>query len=469
MTERKSRFSRRDALKTMAVVGVAASLPAWLQGCAVPEEAEKTGPLHPEEVPIDTVVCVMMENRSFDHYFGALSLEEGWAIDGLRSGLSNPDEAGEPIAPFLATRMCVEDPPHGYAAGKIQFNGGKMDGFVRAHIEEYGLDLAASVMAYHNRRQIPFLYAMADDFALCQKWYCSVMGPTWPNRWYLHAAQSAGETSNNPNGDYSFSLIYDRLAEKGLTYKYYYTDLPFLALSSGFGARHRGKMKPLQEFFADCKNGTLPNYCMVDPGFNLNDDHPPHHVGLGQQFMSSIYHALAQSPQWNRSILLITYDECGGFYDHDAPPEAKDDRPELFGRLGFRVPSIVAGPYVKKRFIDSTVYDHTSVLAFMEWLWGLKPLTQRDANANDLSAVLDVERVRARTPRTPPKYAPIVVPDSELTEACRYSGGLAPTTGPDFDMHAAANVGLIPRELDLRHRRLETLRMIAKIEASRRY
>jgi len=430
----------------------------------------KTGPLSRDEVPIETVVCVMMENRSFDHYFASLKIDEGRTdVLAMTQETYNEDEEGNKYYPKLADRLCVEDPPHGFGAGVTQFGDGDNSGFVKAHLaggHGDGSRHGETVMDYLNREQLPFLYNLSDDFTLCQRWFSSVRGPTWPNRWYLHGAQSNGETGNNFGGTYDFDMIYDRLVEKGLTFRYYYTDLPFLILSEGFRTRHKGMMRPIQEFYQDAENGELPNYCMVDPGFNLNDDHPPHHPSLGQQFASTVYHALGASPQWERSMFFITYDEGGGFFDHVPPPTVEDRHSDKgLGGLGFRVPSVVAGPYVKKQ-VSGVQYDHCSVLAFLEWHYDLEPLTERDAQANNfVEDVLDPDRIRRKKPREAPVYSPVTVPEEAATEACNYS--LNTLSGAPHDMHIAASIGLIPKAYDLRPQRAETLRFIADYEAKR--
>ena len=478
------KVSRRDALKTFSVAAGAAAVPPWMAGCGEdavspgPQAKPRTGELVREEVPIDTVVCVMMENRSFDHYFGALSLEEGRTeVNGLTADMFNLDLEGNKIYPRRAGELCVfENPPYGFAHGPSQLDGGTNGGFVRAHMNNAGLYRTdavrrpETVMEYHTREHLPFLYHMADDFALCQRWHCSLMTSTFPNRWYLHGAQSGGNTTNDLSaifdGTNDFDLIYDRLAEKGLTFKYYYTDLPLLAMSLPFvGKFGRAHMRPIREFYEDAAAGTLPNYAMCDPGFNLNDDHAPHHLSLGQQFLSSLYHHLAQGPQWERSLMFITYDENGGFFDHVVPPKAPDAYAEQgLDQLGFRVPGIVAGPWVKN-MVSDTLYEHTSVLAFLEWLYDMEPLTVRDAAANNFVDVLDAERIRANDPRPAPLYPEVEVLDEHMVSACNYF--TADSSRRLTDLQFAADMGIIDAEYDLRPYRLQTLREIQAMERKR--
>src|SRR6266487_98997 len=179
------------------------------------------------------------------------------------------------------------------------------------------------------------------------------MGPTFPNRWYLHSGQSGGYMYNELVPTTKWPSIYDRLDAAKIPWSYYYTDLPFLA-TMGIPL---SKTLSIDQFYLDAKMGKLPPVVMADPGFSFNDDHPPHHPLLGQQFIASIYTALATSPQWENSLMVVTYDEHGGFFDHVAPPKAADERAANgFDQLGFRVPTMVMGPYVKKGYVSSVVH-----------------------------------------------------------------------------------------------------------------
>ena len=155
-------------------------------------------PLRPEELDIDSVVVVMMENRSFDHYFGALRLVEGRPVNGLDARFANPRPDGTPVPVFPMDLRCLHDPPHSWNAGRAQVNGGLNDGFVREHTriamnEGFPLEAADQVMGYHDRADLPLFYALADEFVLCDQWHCSVLGPTWPNRFYMHCGSARGQ------------------------------------------------------------------------------------------------------------------------------------------------------------------------------------------------------------------------------------------------------------------------------------
>jgi len=446
-------FTRRNALKGL---GATAALPA-LQACGDSDGSGGAGgaPVEPK-VGITHIVVLMMENRSYDHYLGSRSMLEGLPGDGLTETISNPNLADEPQTVYRESVLCVADPPHGWDSSREQFNDGANDGFMRAYQDDQGLDIPPHVMGYFVREDLPVTYALADAYTSCDRWFCSVMGPTWPNRFYFHAGQSAGLMSND-SPEEPMTTIYDRLNEKGVEWEYYYTDLPFLLLLGP--TLH---IKPAAPgFFDAAAAGTLPPVSIIDPGFALNDDHPPHHPGLGQQFISAIYQALATSPLWQNILFVVTYDEHGGFHDHVPPPKAADDRAaDGFDQLGFRVPTLIIGPYVKTGHVSSVQYDHTSVLKHIETMFDLEPLTARDAAASDLSDAIDAERLAAGD-FSPPITLPVVDLDaSMIDDSCKSMGGLpkppAPRSHPKSDIELYADRGLIPPQHDLRHLRYET-------------
>lgn len=376
-----------------------------------PDLAQPEPMLTPQQLlgDIDAIVVVMMENRSFDHYLGRLRSDGGYAaagrVDGLRGDEANPDPAGKPVGAFSLSTFTAQDPPHGWDACHQQWNGGKNDGFVRAHAGPH----QAEVMGYYDRSQLPFYYALCDRFAVCDRWFASVMGPTWPNRFYLHATSSLGKKDNTPFLVGGPTTLWERLRDKGLRGKNYSSGVAFY--TGGFLGKALSGMNPvvrLDEFFQDAKAGTLPPFSIIDPDYLLNDDHPAHDIRLGQAFLSSIVQALAQSPQWSRSLLVITYDEHGGFFDHVAPPRTEDPDPD-FRQLGFRVPSLVIGPTVRQGQVVSAQLEHSSVAATLKTRFGIQSLGPRMDAAADLSACIDPRRVGRPAP--PPVDLPKVVVD----------------------------------------------------------
>lgn len=386
---------------------------------------------------IKTVVFLMLENRSFDHLFGSLSLVEGRDdVDGLLSTMFNETTDGTRLSPAPADLMCVEDPAHGFDAAHLQWNEGSCDNFVKIHEERYGTAVAHRVMGYLDRTTAPTSYALADRYALCQRWFCSVMGPTWPNRYYSMLSTSNGLTRNTPI-DVSLPSIYGRLDAANVDWRQYYGNIAFSALLVGHSLE-QDEYQKLDTFFDDAAAGTLPPFVHLDPIFGINDDHPPAHPLSGQILIASIYAALAQSPQWNETLFVVTYDEHGGFFDHVAPPKTLDDFENL-QQLGFRIPALVIGPYVKPQ-VSSTVFDHTSTIASVLRQHELEPLNARDQAANDLWSLLDEQALLEGTPSPPITLVPIEADDAVLhAEECRgfglhiAPGTNVPTGQPELD------------------------------------
>ncbi|MCH9688266.1 MAG: alkaline phosphatase family protein [Deltaproteobacteria bacterium] len=357
------------------------------------EACGDAGGLAPEELlaEIDTIVVVMMENRSFDHFFGSATFLEDYAVNGLDGSESNLRLDGRPVSVFPLENLNPEDPPHGWVSSHLQWNNGANDGFVTEHELNFA-DSAHEVMGYHVRAQLPILYTLADNYVLCDNWYASVMGPTWPNRFYLNAATSAGTMTNEPVP--GLTTIWDLLQAEGISANDYYSDLAWLW--GGLSDTQQSFVLPLDEFFDAAEQGNLPAFSVVEPNYGLlpgseggNDDHPIHSIELGQVFLGSVYAALAQSAHWERCLLIITYDEHGGFYDHVSPPgNATDDVPD-FQQLGFRVPSVVIGPHVRRGCVDGTQLDHVSPIATVTRRFGLPLLNERVGQTADVSSAID--------------------------------------------------------------------------------
>lgn len=459
-------MKRRDALKTLGGLAGMAGMAKLLPGCGSSEGED--GP-----VGITTVVYLMMENRSYDHYLGARALE-GLGGDGLRAGLTNPDINGNPVAPFPApddkgaasAALCDPDPPHGWVASHEQFNDGAMDGFVEEHQKEHG-NVATLVepMKYMTRTNLPITWALADAYTSCDRWFCSVMGPTLPNRAYWHTGTSFGLDNNQAVLETFSSVpvptIYNRLEEAGIDWAYYYGTLAVVSLLGNPGP-HQVDLGPndgtghirrfgdaaigVGQFFKDAAAGTLPPVVYIDPGYGFNDDHPPVHPILGQELIASVYKALAASPQWKNCLLVVTYDENGGYYDHVPPPTTTDDTLEKFGvdgfqQLGFRVPTLVVGPYVKQGYVSSVQYDHTSALKHLQNMFSLAPLTARVDAANDLMDCIDLERLAAGDPAPPITLPEINSEEWPINDAsCMGSGSFLTTQTADDPISAWADL-----------------------------
>jgi phospholipase C len=280
------------------------------------------------------------------------------------------------------------------------------------------------------------LASLARNHATLDGYFAAILAETYPNRIYMHAAQTDRDHNLNPDpipgfvvlpGPYKTATvptIWDRVLGAGLSARYYFSDLPFIGL---WGLKYLSIVAPVapgvppvsikKTFVDDARDGTLPNLSFVDPKFTSigapeSDEHPFADIRAGEAFLSFVYNTIRNSPQWRRTVLVVTYDEWGGFFDHVRPPrvidktdaDAVDHRcggdsvcseppgshPD-YRQLGFRVPCLVISPHARSGVIHDGPYEHTSVLRMVEWRWGLEPLTARDAHANNLVEVLDFD------------------------------------------------------------------------------
>jgi phospholipase C len=381
---------RRDFLRGAAALGAAAAL-----GSRIPDVEAGRPPggslldLRAADAPIDTIVVLMMENRSFDHYTGWLAddpryVEEGrsrWGgrfhIDGrtaqtyaLPDGTVVPTYRLPSAGDANPWRGCGHpDPGHSWDAGRAQRDGGFLAEGSRN--DEFAL-------GWFGDGDLTFYDALSRRFTVCDRYHCSVLGPTFPNREYLHSAQSGGIKSNAlpfdigyPQG-FTWPTIWDLLAAAGVPARYYFVDLPVLAL---WGTRLSPYSSPNARYFEDAAAGTLPRVVFLDPGFvgpTRTDEHPHGDVRDGQRLVHRYLKAFVDSPHWQRGAFILTYDEWGGFFDHAPPPRLRDDRAsrddaEDFAQAGFRVPTRIISPYARRNFVDHRLYDHTSILRFIEW------------------------------------------------------------------------------------------------------
>jgi phospholipase C len=409
-------ITRRDALKRIGGLGALTALPRVLPGCGGGDDAPG----------IKHYVYLMLENHTYDNVLGARKLMESLPGDGLVAGMQNPDAAGGmvPIHEAAVADLCVPDPPHDWDRSHAQFNGGAMDGFVKQYNEDLGMTGLTQVMEYLTRTHVPVTWALADKYTTCDRWFASVMGPTLPNRAYWHTATSFGLKDNsavlNKFAAVPVPTIYNRLQDKNIDWVYYFGSVPVAAalgnpgpyqLDLGANDGKTGKIRkfagypddpgdPTGQFFKDCLAGKLPPVTYIDPYFGNggNDDHPPTHPIMAQSLIAAVYTALAKSPLWKHTMLVITYDEHGGYFDHVPPPMTTDDTATAFGvdgfeQMGFRVPALVIGPYAKKGYVSSVQYDHTSALKELQVAFGLDPLNVRMDMANDLSDCIDMDRL----------------------------------------------------------------------------
>ncbi len=354
------------------------------------------------------IVVLMQENRSFDSYFGQLH-DQGQPATAEMPETGNPDPTnpdGPPIRPFHQPSTCISsDVNHGWTGTHLEINGGEMDGFTVQNVATEDPKGRRS-MGYYDQRDLPYYYALARTFGIGDRYFASVPGPTYPNRFYLSAGTSFGHIENDlpPAGGWTQPTIFGRLQAAGITWKIYASQFPTPSFFADVRA-HPENLKSISDYYADAKAGKLPQVAFVEPTYIglvtvESDEHPPANIQVGQQFTSNVVNALMASPNWSSSAFLLTYDEHGGFYDHVAPPRApKPDNiaPMLkpgdvnvpFDRYGVRVPFVVVSPFAKPHFVSHRVADHTSILKLIELRFGVKPLTERDEHANGLLEYFD--------------------------------------------------------------------------------
>ncbi len=323
---------------------------------------------------VSHVLILMQENHSFDNYFGTFP-----GADGLPPGL-----AVEGVEPFHITTQVTGNPPHSEEAARIAMNGGKMDRFVSAAG-------GPEPMGYYDARDIPNYWAYARRFALADRFFSSFAGPTLPNHLFAVAAQSAGVSRNvgsPPGGSFRFPSLPDALDAAGVSWRCYVGQRDPLAFGplnplAGF-ASLRGASNHFAgtgELFADLNSGTLPSVAWIFPS-DEESEHPLTDPRIGMWYVTTIVNALMKSSAWARTVLVVTWDEYGGFYDHVTPPQ-RNGKP-----LGPRVPALVVSPYARAGFIDHTAYDSASILRYAEDLFHLQPLTDADREADSIAGML---------------------------------------------------------------------------------
>ncbi|GAA4494513.1 phospholipase C [Actinoallomurus oryzae] len=376
-----------DVSRRGFIAGTAGAVAAGVAAPRRARAAEATAAALPDpgESGIDHIVVVMMENRSFDHYLGWLP-----GADGRQAGLTYTDANGVAHDTHHLTTPAgcgFNDPDHSYGGGRTEFNDGACDGWLRA-----GSNDELSI-GYFEAADLAFYGRAAREWTVCDRYFAAMMAPTFPNRFFLHSAQT-DRTTTSVEKIATMPAIWDRLADKGVTGRYFYSDVPITAL---WGTKYLGISRQITEFYLAAATGTLPPVSYVDPGFlgeavpgMSEDEHPLADIRLGQHFLGKVHDAIVTSPNWERTVLVITYDEWGGFFDHVPPPVGPDPNPDLgAGLRGFRVPCVVISPRARRGHVAHGLYDHTSVLKMIEWRFGLEPLTVRDAAANNLAEVLD--------------------------------------------------------------------------------
>jgi phospholipase C len=369
-----------------------------------------------DRIPVDTVVYMIQENRSFDSYFSELPAAGVTDVDVPPALASNPDAAGQPVVRYHESRYCIPDLPHDWDPVHQQYGDGRNDGFV--------VTGGPDSMGYFDEHDLPFYYALAKSFTIGDRFFSSLLGPTLPNRLFALAGSSFGLTGGILAPAYAPNIL-EVLAAAGVPWKVYFSDVPSAAYFVTTAQKFPDRFYKLSQFFADAAAGALPPFVFLEGAYlggggDHTDEHPPGDMQLGQALVARVVRALTTSPQWRRLAFFLTYDEHGGYYDHVPPPPAcppggmvtksGETQPSAaFDRLGFRVPFFVISPYAKRGHVTHQELSHASILRFLEARFDLPALSDRTANAAFPFDAFDFQN--------PPNFVPPDMPAADVDAA----------------------------------------------------
>ncbi|HEV2276384.1 MAG TPA: alkaline phosphatase family protein [Acidobacteriaceae bacterium] len=477
------RLTRRELLKMGAAAGAGELAAALLSGCVARSSPSTSGASACSKLTdIEHVVILIQENRSFDHYFGSYRGVRGFSDQSAAFEQSYPANtmsapAGR-LLPFhldlaKTNAACTHDISHDWVPQHQSWNNGAMDGFVTSRLPINALD-AVLTMGYYTRTDLPFYYALADAFTLCDNYFCSVIGPSDPNRIYTMAAsidpagqnggpliQTLSLNRSSFFGKLTLTTMPEQLQARGISWKVYSS--PDQSLNGAFADNvlsyfknfqdtssplHQNAFGPMfpVDFLADVVAGNLPQVSWINTSI-ITSDHPPAPSLFGEETLSAIVSALTANPAlWAKTALFVTYDENGGFFDHvppvTAPPGTAGEyvtaaavpdptaagSPAISGPigLGFRVPMLVVSPFSRGGFVSSDLFDHTSVLRFLETRFGAEVpnLTAwRRATVGDLTSAFNFAKPDQSIPALP---ATVSANSQALAECAASLAGTTP-------------------------------------------
>ena len=366
-------------------------------------------PPSPNNDPIKHVILLILENRSFDQMLGCFKAVYPELLGVDPNDLkSNADDTGHQFKQESTKETQMEpDPDHTNPRVLVQLqnsNSGFIKSYILAHPESTEVQ-RQQIMNFYPLMFLPALHRMARDFTICDHWFSSVPGPTWANRFFALSGTSSGRVKmpalKDPELKQFFlqnqDTIFDRLNEAKRSWKIYFYDFACSLIFNKQREPHNlAGYSEIDNFFREVRNeAEFPEFCLIEPkyaGRDENDDHPPHNVMKGEKLIADVYNALRSREElWKSSLLVIYFDEHGGFFDHVVPPPAvppdKDQVEYTFDQLGVRVPAVLVSPWVDKR-VEQTVFDHTSVLKYLIDKWNLGGLGARTAAANSIGTAI---------------------------------------------------------------------------------
>jgi phospholipase C len=395
--------------------------------------------------PIKHVVLLMLENHSFDQMLGSLQSQypdlDGVDIEAPLARF-NLDLAGHKVfqAPTIEQQM-QGDPKHETANVLTQLqdaNGGFVRDYER-NVKGNTQEDRQNIMGYYPPDFLHALYQLGENFAVCDQWFSSLPGPTWPNRFFALSGTSSGrvlmpEGIQHPRLDEFVAqdqvTLFDRLNEAGKDWKIYFYDFPIsLLFNHQRRAENLARYSLIKNFFTDVRDeAKFPPFVFIEPkymGADQNDDHPPHNVFQAEKLVADVYNAIRSNEElWDSTLLVVTYDEHGGFYDHVEPPAATPpdavpgDSDFKFDRLGVRVPALLISPWVDAR-VEKTCFDHTSLLKYLTDKWQLGPLGARTAAANSIGVALRSQKRVGVLPFIRVPYTDLIPAKPDLEESDR--------------------------------------------------
>jgi phospholipase C len=444
----------------------------WTRHVRPGDRPDASRPAGTDMLPqIKHIIVLMMENHSFDNYLGTLGRGDGFPVDDDGApDAENPDSAGAMIRAYHARSTVQQDsvPSQSWSASHTQWAGGKLNGFVTATEQVAPDGDKTAAMSYWTEQDLPFYHGLARTFPLADRWFSPCLGPTFPNRRFLLAGTANGlmddlpldlldrprggtildmltrheipwvnyRPASNDQSEFRRYLQYRRrrtrhhLTSLGrplrTTSDGFKRDLQFTAAIYPLGmAGYMAHVRSIGQFLADADSGNLPSFCIVDPDYRRFSEENPQDIQKGEGFAAEVISRVMHGPGWADTLLIWTYDEHGGYYDHVAPPAAvpPDDvparslvahpsplhgllkvlfpgyvrhaqqlvaGPDAYDNYGFRVPAVIVSPYARPDCVVSDVFDHTSILKLIEEKWNLPALTRRDAAATSPLGALDL-------------------------------------------------------------------------------
>lgn len=389
---------------------------------------------------IKHVFFMLQENRSLDTYLGRLDqyrADRGFSggFDGIPLNVQMKDRNGNLISPFHIPTVCIENLSPGWNESHYDLDGGKMDRFMLTTSSiKSTIDTAGHrAIGYYDWTDLPYYYELAFQFATSDRFFAPVLAPTIPNRMYMFTGTSFGHIrpDSPPSGGFTQKTIFQALDEAGISWRYYYQDNSVFLAQFSIWDKDKGKVYNISSYYNDIKNpSTLPQVIFIERASATGlDEHPTANIQKGAARVKEILDALMASPTWASSAFFLSFDEPGGAYDHVFPPSApapdgiapmlkSGDTNAGFTQEGMRIPLWVISPWSKAHYVSHTQMDLTAILKFIEVRFGVKSLTQRDANSPDMTEFFDFSNPNFMTPPN--------LPDQPTTGTCSYSKETGP-------------------------------------------